>query len=91
MLRNNLGLSQQRLRLVLTIEILCNTCPLSYSSVATRKMLSRHKLVLKIEKWVATDFEASRNTASISIHFNFKIFVATRKQGRNKFLLFCSK
>ena len=43
---------------------------IGYNPVTTRKMLSRHKLALKDEKWVVTVLEAGRNIVSVAIHLN---------------------
>ena len=36
---------------------------------------------MQTEKWAMTVFEGGRDTVSIAIYFNFKIFVATGKTG----------
>ena len=41
--------------------------------------MSRQRLVLQTEKWVATVIEGGRDTVSIAIYFSFKNFVATGK------------
>ena len=50
---------------------------IGYNPVAIGKMLSRHKLSLKDEKWVMTVLEASRDIVSVAIHLNCKNLVAT--------------